>query len=28
MTTPTSRPVSMTFRSYSTNPVISVRRRW
>ena len=28
VTTPTSRPVSMLFRNYNTNPVIDVRRRW
>jgi hypothetical protein len=28
MTTTTSRPVSMIFRNYNTNPVIDVRHRW
>ncbi len=26
--TTTSRPVSILFRNYNTNPVIDVRRRW
>jgi len=28
MTTTTSRPVSMIFRSYNPNPAIDARRRW